>query len=85
MHTIIRFTPLDDGFAVVISGRASDPIGAQVQQYETSQTHGDNYTTLVSTMNFTDERDAIHHFNWIYFNNRCLDGSEGPAIPLNGA
>ena len=67
MHTIIRHTKTDSGFACVITGYGKQD--SCVQEYDTSNKEGDSYTTLVSEHRFADERDAIKHFDWIFFNN----------------
>jgi len=68
MHTVLRHTATKSGFAVVISGRGSE--NTVVQEYDTYAVNGPAvYTTLVSEHSFSDERDAITHFEWIYFSN----------------
>ena len=63
MHTVIRHTETDDGFVVVISGKASDEIAAVIQEY---RAYGHGHTTMETERSFTDERDAVRHFDNYY-------------------
>lgn len=68
MHTVIRHTVTKTGFVVVISGRGSED--TVVQEYDTYTVEIEKVnTTLVSEHRFSDERDAITHFERIYFGN----------------
>ena len=68
MHTVIRHTKTENGFAVVISGYGVMP-NVVVQEYKQTAT-SDPHTVLLTEHNYTDEEEAVAFFDSVWFANK---------------
>lgn len=66
MHTVIRHTKTENGFAVVITGFAAATKAAVVQEYKQTERMGAS-TILIAEHYYSDERTAIKFFDSVWF------------------